>query len=197
MLCQRYWRMKETMPHVSSSVLCVCQSSWLVTGFPPRVNVTGWPRNKQTLPEVDTPLTQYLPLARQLTSLAKCFPRTCRALCACLNSDLLPILASNTLLNNGSFSLRSLCFVVINSVLFNLLCVWILFYNASRHSSFRFLVCVVFSPEQISEGNCISNTQMLAVKGLKSLLQSKTIPKSDHQEYTNVGSERVKISSAV
>ena len=33
--------------------------------------------------------------------------------------------------------IRMLCFVLINSVLFNLLCVWILFYNASSRSCFR------------------------------------------------------------
>ena len=32
-----------------------------------------------------------------------------------------------------------MCFVPINSVLFNLLCVWILFWNASSHSCFRFV----------------------------------------------------------
>ena len=32
-----------------------------------------------------------------------------------------------------------LCFLLINSVLLNLFCVWILFYNASSHSCFTFL----------------------------------------------------------
>ena len=33
-----------------------------------------------------------------------------------------------------------LCFVLINSVLLNLLCVWILFWNASSHSCFMGLI---------------------------------------------------------
>ena len=32
-----------------------------------------------------------------------------------------------------------LCFVLINSALLNLLCIWILFWNSSSHSCFRFL----------------------------------------------------------
>ena len=35
------------------------------------------------------------------------------------------------------------CFVLINNVLSNLSCVWILLYNANSHSSFRFVVVVV------------------------------------------------------
>ena len=39
--------------------------------------------------------------------------------------------------------IRMLCFVLLNTILFDLLCVWVLFHNASRQSCFSFVVVVV------------------------------------------------------
>ena len=47
--------------------------------------------------------------------------------------------------------IRMLCFVVINSFLFNLLRVWILFQKASSHSRFGFLTCFFFITMQRSQ----------------------------------------------
>ena len=46
-------------------------------------------------------------------------------------------------------TIRMLCFVLINSVLLNLLCVWILFQAASRHSCFRFFFLVQNASSQL------------------------------------------------
>ena len=39
-----------------------------------------------------------------------------------------------------TIKIHMFCFVLINSIVLKLLCIWILFYNASSHSHFRFLL---------------------------------------------------------
>ena len=46
-----------------------------------------------------------------------------------------------SLIQETTPKIRTLCFVLINSVLLNLLCFWVLLQNASSHSCFRFCRC--------------------------------------------------------